>query len=327
MAKDELRVLPINQIGTPEKSLRKVKRDTQKYLELVDSVRVVGVLQPILVRENKNSENGTKWTLIDGMQRFTASIDAGLEVIPALIKTADAVEQLEFQMIANLHKIETLPAEYAKQMYELLLLNPTMTIADQAIRLGKSEETVKKMLGLNNLTEDIKELVDSKQINVTNAYQLAVLPPEEQADWVSSAMTMTPAQFIPLASQRAKDIKDARKQGRTAVDSKEWMPPAFLQSKKDIEIEYKSLQNMRGLLHQFKITDPLDATKMALAWTLHRDPINIEILRQREQERKRLAKVSKEKKKAERDAKSKEEAELVAAGLNGPDDFDLDSEE
>ncbi len=71
------------------------------------------MLLPITVREVRDPDTGQKYySLIDGLHRYNAAQDAGLEEIPCHVLTMDELQVLEAQLMANVHKVETRPVEY-----------------------------------------------------------------------------------------------------------------------------------------------------------------------------------------------------------------------
>ena len=78
----ELKHVNVSDIYEPEESLRKVDRTHEAYLGLVESIRLKGVMNPITVREVQNEDGETIYGLVDGLQRLSASRDAGEETIP-----------------------------------------------------------------------------------------------------------------------------------------------------------------------------------------------------------------------------------------------------
>lgn len=318
---DSLRYLPLSSVRPSEVALRSVDKESEKYQELVNSIRTAGVINPISVREIKDQESGkTVFGLIDGLHRYTGSIDAGLDNIPAHIMQADEAHTLELQIIGNLHVVETKPAEYSKQLNKLLALNPTMTSQSLATKLGKSITWLNERLNLIKLLDDIQTLVNDGTINITNAFNLAKLPSEEQPNFVDRAMTMTPAEFVPTVSARAKEIRDAKRQGRQSEGEKLFEPPIFLQKISALKTELKELETGKSILHQYGINTPLEAWKMAIAWTLHLDPISIDVSKNKDEERKKLIEETRAQKKKEREAKKSKEAATVVAGLTEDED-------
>jgi ParB/RepB/Spo0J family partition protein len=325
MAKDTLRHMPLALIKPSDVALRSVDKEDEKYIGIVDSIRQFGVINPISVREMKDAETGkTIYGLIDGLHRYTGSVDAGLDSIPVHIMQANEVELLEMQIIGNLHVVETKPAEYSKQLTRLLKLNPTMTTTELATKLGKSTSWLNERLNLLKLTEKIQDLVNDSTINITNAYHLAKLPQEEQDNFVDRAMTMTPSEFVPTVSARTKELRDARRQGRAADGEKVFQPPIYLQKISDLKAELREQTVGKGLINQFGLKDPVEVWKMAVCWMLHIDPISADISKTKDEEKRKLREEEKAAKKKERDKKKDKEAAMVAAGLDDDEDEDLE---
>ncbi len=310
MAKNDLRHLPLNQVRPSEVALRSVDKDSEKYLEMVESVKQKGVLNPIVVQEIKDTETGkTVFGLIDGLHRYTSSIDAGLDTIPAHIVDADEISKLEMQIIANLHVVTTTPLEYSNNLHKLIALKPTMTVLQQAEKLGKSVTWVTDRLQLTNLTEPIKKEVEEGRINVTNACALAKLPPEEQANFVDRAATDPPNVFVPVLAARVKEIKDAKRQGRKAEGPKPFEPAVYLQKIGDVKTEFNDLNVGKGLINQHSI-----------ARCLHLDPVSIELAKEADIKRKQAKEEAAAKKKAEREAKKLQEGAAVHANVSSDEE-------
>ncbi len=120
MAETKLAHIKVATIRENPNALREVNRGTEKYLELVDSVRKRGVMNPILVRECKDPKTGEDFFgLIDGLHRFSAARDAGSETIPANITSMQDADTMLAQIMANVHRIETQPGEYSKQLVRI----------------------------------------------------------------------------------------------------------------------------------------------------------------------------------------------------------------
>src|SRR5262245_15099074 len=123
MAKDnnDLRHVALTQVRPSEVALRAVDKESVKYLEMMKSFRKVGVINPVAVHEIKDPETGkTVFGLIDGLHRYSSSIDAGKDTIPVHVMSADEAQRLEIQIIGNLHVVETKLAEYSTQLHKLI---------------------------------------------------------------------------------------------------------------------------------------------------------------------------------------------------------------
>lgn len=312
-------------------ALRTVNRESEEYLQLVDSIKQVGVLTAITVRnrtEEVTNEDGSKteisyYELIDGLHRFCAAKDAGLKEIPCNIVDFNDSRMLEAQIMANVHRIETKPIEYTNQLKKILSLNPTLTATELGTRLGKSVQWIEDRLSLGKIAnETVKDLINEGKIPLLNAYSLAKLPENVSTEYVDMAMTLPPSEFVPKISQRMEEIRKADRQGRDNT-SIEFAPVAYSQKLGDIKRESDDLEVLSVLISKYKINDVYEAARIALKWVLHLDPDSVEEQRKKDEEikRKRAEVIEKRKaelaskKAAQAEAKAKEAAE-IAAKLN-----------
>jgi hypothetical protein len=225
------------------------------------------------------------------------------------------------QTIANVQKIETKPIEYTKQLQRILTLDPMLTSKDLAKQLGKSSQWLDDRLSLKSITdENIKALVNDGAIKLSNAYLLAKLPtPEEQADYADRAITMPYDEFGPLISTRLKEIRKANAKGKDAAPT-EWKPTPKLRKQKAMKAEAGLEEGVEGFTNITVvikgITDPFEAAKMAILWTLQLDPASVEKAKAEEEARKAARAGDKKAKSAERaklmEAKQKLKSEHAA---------------
>lgn len=305
---DRVEIIPLHNIKPSDVALRTVDKQSEEYLKLVDSIKEKGILNPVLVSDLGDGIYG----LIDGLHRFNGARDAGLHKIPALIKSLEDTALMEAQIITNLHKVETKPMEYTKQLFRLLSADPMLTKADLAEKLSVTTKWLEDRLSLSNLKKEIQELVNEGRIKLANAYSLAKLPEDEQAEYVDRAMTDPPTQFIPLVSQRIKEIKDANKKGKSASPS-EFTPIARLQSRSVLETELTNPTNIDSVISGCKT--PQDAYLATLRWVLNLHPAGVEEQRARYEQRKAQLAQAKEDAKIAREKKKQEEAAKAAADI------------
>ena len=186
----KLATIKISEIRENPVALRTVNRQSEDYLGLVASIEQKGFMGAISVRPQKDAESGEEYyELIDGLHRFSAAKDAGIsEINVDIIPLSDDLV-LEAQILANIHKIETKPAEYTQQLKRILARNPLMTEAELAMKLGKSSSWIQQRLSLTKIeNEEIISLVNEGKIGLANAYALAKLPIEEQTQFVDRAI-------------------------------------------------------------------------------------------------------------------------------------------
>lgn len=293
--------IALDQIKENPIALRQVDKGSEKYLGLVDSIRQtavdndgIGVLNAISV---KPLDDDT-FMLIDGLHRLTASRDAGMEVIPAQIISMDDAQIKVAQIMANVHKIETKPVQYSRQLQEIMAMKPTMTLSDMAAKLAQSVSWVGSRLGLLKLEENIGQLVDDNKIALTNAYELAKLPIEDQLNFLEDAQNMSPQEFAELCNNRSKEIRDAKRKGKDAAEAK-FEPSAHCQKIGDLKDEMESGEIGVALCKSNKLKSAEDGFAMAMKWVMHLDPESIRVATESFEAKKKARKESKDKRDAE----------------------------
>ena len=300
MSQNELAYIPLKDIEVKENfSLRGVDPSSEKIIGMAASMKEVGVLNSINVKSDP--DNPGKYILVDGLQRFTAAGLAGLETIPAQISsTTDELTTLTSQFIANVHKVETKPVEYAKQIKRILALDPLMTLTTLANKICRSEAYLLNIMGLTKLGPKAAELVNSGEVGLSNAYVLSKLPDDEQDLWVERAMTQSPAEFIPSCNERIKQIKEARRQGR-APSPAVYVPVARARKLLDLKSEMDAPK--LGTILCKELSSPLDGYLMGIKFALHLDPESIRQAKEKEESRRKQAEEEKAKRDAEKEAK------------------------
>lgn len=310
-----LRTIKISEVRKNPVALRAVDRESESYIGLRDSVRLRGVLNPINVREREEIVDGESiafYELCDGLHRYTAAVDAGLEELNVQILSLDDAEVLEAQIMANVHRIDMKPVEYTRQMNRIFAGNPTMTISDMAVRLCKSPAWVSQRLGLLKLETSVAELVDAGKITISNAVVLAKLPHEEQVNFVDSAMSLPSDEFAPQVQARAKELRDAARQGRVPGEVT-FEPTARVQKMADLLAELKTPAVGPAICAQNKAKTADQGFALGVQWAVKMDPASVEVQRAFAAEKAKTLAEAKAKRAADRaDKKAKEAAEAQA---------------
>ena len=260
--------IKLGKISESKDALRTVNTETEAYLSLVDSIAVKGVLNPILVRPGQTK---SEFVLVDGLHRYTAAKDAGLDTIPAQVMDLGECASLEAQIVANIHKVETKPVEFSQQIWRILQLKPFTTMTEMATNLARSSAWLSDRMKLLKLTPEIATLVDEGEINLSNAYALAKLPSSEQIDWVDRAISEEPKVFVPACGIRVKEIRDAARKGSKAKPA-EFTPTARLQKLKVFKQEHETGEIGRRLCANQGIKDGPSGFALGVAWAIHLDP-------------------------------------------------------
>ena len=145
--------------------------DEEALAELAESVREIGVLQPVLVRP---LGDGT-FQLIAGERRWRAATRAGLAVIPAIIRDTDDLGSIERALIENLHRQDLTPLEEAAA-YQQLIEDFSLTHDQVAARVGKSRSAVTNTLRLMSLPPSIQALLADGRLSAGHAKALLGTP-------------------------------------------------------------------------------------------------------------------------------------------------------
>lgn len=147
--------------------------------ELASSIREFGILHPIVVTKVETpTESGTEveYQLISGERRLMASKLAGLERIPAIIKSVPSDrERLELAIIENIQREQLNPIETARA-YSKLQDQFGLTQREIAVRVGKSREAVANAIRLLNLPTQIQDALSQGKINESQARLMLMLP-------------------------------------------------------------------------------------------------------------------------------------------------------
>lgn len=160
-----LRELAIESIRTNPMQPRQFF-DAETLQGLVDSIRELGVLQPVLVRDTDDG-----FELIAGERRWRAAQRAGLMTIPAIVRRLDDVESLEQALVENLHRQDLNALEEASA-YQQLIDDFNLSQEEVAKRVGKSRSTIANMLRLFSLPPAVQKLVGEGLISMGHAKAL-----------------------------------------------------------------------------------------------------------------------------------------------------------
>jgi ParB family chromosome partitioning protein len=145
--------------------------DEDGLASLTASVREIGVLQPILVRQTDEDE----YELIAGERRWRAARRAGMATIPAIIRTASDSESLEQALIENLNREELNPLEEAAG-YQQLIEDFDLTHDQLSARVGKSRVAITNALRLFQLPPSVQRLVAEGRLSAGHARALLGTP-------------------------------------------------------------------------------------------------------------------------------------------------------
>ncbi len=156
-------MLPIASI-TPNPSQPRRTFDEVAMAELADSIRIKGVLQPILVRP---AEDG-RYEIVAGERRWRASQMAGLHEIPVIVRSLSDIDGYEAAIIENVQRADLNPIEES-QGYQRLIKDFGHTQDMVAAVTGKARSHVANLLRLQDLPEDVQTLVKMGLLSLGHA--------------------------------------------------------------------------------------------------------------------------------------------------------------
>ncbi|CRZ52917.1 TPA: ParB/RepB/Spo0J family partition protein [Vibrio cholerae] len=169
--------------------------------ELAASIQSQGIIQPIVVRHLPTGG----YEIIAGERRWRAAKQAGLKQVPCLIKQVEDRGAIAMALIENIQR-EDLNAMEEAQALERLQNEFNLTHQQVAEVIGKSRTTVTNLLRLNQLSDDVKRLLETKQLEMGHARALLMLEGEQQV----AKKQLTVRQTEQLVKKCLSDPSDAK---------------------------------------------------------------------------------------------------------------------
>lgn len=252
-------VLSISEIVRNPNQPRKTF-DEDKLAELADSIRLNGVLQPILVRRK-----GQKYEIVAGERRYQASKLAGLKEIPAVVREIDDDKVFQLALIENLQRSDLSPIEEAKG-YKQLLMSRSLTQEELAKILSKSRSAIANTLRLMDLPVEVQHMMEQGLLTAGHARAILAVPSEEgriklAKKVVTESLTVRQTENLaPLFSVEhtetrtrvaaPQSFKRAARELRKMLDTN--VKVKQVRGKNKIEIEFKDEDELARILAQIQ---------------------------------------------------------------------------
>ena len=154
--------------------------DENNLIDLTNSIKERGMIQPIIVRKSNDSEG--KFEIIAGERRWLAAQRAGLHNVPVVITEADDLKSLEFAIVENVQRHDLNPLEEA-QGYKRLIDEFSYDQEKVSKFIGKSRSYIANSLRLLTLPNDVIKLIETQKLTAGHAKILVGL---ENASFVAS---------------------------------------------------------------------------------------------------------------------------------------------
>jgi ParB family chromosome partitioning protein len=165
----------------------RTRMDEGALYELAESIKVQGIMQPILVRQLHEGPNAGKYEIIAGERRFRASRLAGLDRVPVLVRDVPNESAAAMALIENIQREDLNPLEEAQGLQRLIKeFGLTHETAAQAV--GRSRSAASNLLRLLNLAEPVQTMLMAGDLDMGHARALLSL---DRATQITAANQIT----------------------------------------------------------------------------------------------------------------------------------------
>ncbi len=258
----DLRKLPVEMI---QRGKYQPRRDMQPEAleELAESIKVQGVMQPIVVRPI----SADKYEIIAGERRWRATQLAGLDSIPVLVRHVPDEAAIAMSLIENIQREDLNPIEEAMALARLQQ-EFELTHQQVAEAVGKSRTTVTNLLRLTSLREDVQRMLEYGDLEMGHAKALLGLPLEHQSQAANTVVSkgMSVRQTEALIRSLLSSITTGKTKSDQKIDpdikhlqdqlSEKIGVPVMVQhsakGKGKLVLKYNNLDELDGILNHIK---------------------------------------------------------------------------
>lgn len=232
-------LVPINQVEPNREQPRK-EFDEDALLELADSIKQYGILQPLIVQKRKDY-----YEIIAGERRWRAAKKAGLKEVPVIIREYTDQQVVEISLIENIQRENLNPIEEA-MAFKKLLEEFNLKQDEVAERVSKSRTAVTNSMRLLKLSEKVQQMIVDEMITTGHARALLALDDEEQ-QYILANKIFDEKLSVRETEKLVKALKNQKKEDTTKeVEDKN----SFIYA--DIEDKMKSVIGTKVNIHQKK---------------------------------------------------------------------------
>lgn len=256
----ELRTLPVDLL---QRSPYQPRMDFEQGAleELANSIKVQGIVQPILVRPLSDGRH----EIIAGERRWRAAQMVGLHEVPVVVRKVDDMEAMCLALIENVQRKDLSPLEEARGLSRLLT-EFDMTHDGVAEAVGKSRSTITNLLRLLELTPSVRQMLERGELEMGHARALLSLPDLQQAEVARMVVSRKLSVRATEALVRKLRNKSGSRQATLVIDpnirslqddlSGKLGTSVVINHKKNgkgtLEIHYSSVDELDGILSRIK---------------------------------------------------------------------------
>ena len=219
--------------------------DPEALNELAESIKSQGVIQPLVVRKITYD----KHEIIAGERRWRASILAGLEEVPVIVREIDDQVALAIGLIENIQRESLTPLEEAKALQQLIV-DFKMTHEEISQVVGRSRSSVSNLIRLLQLKEPVKKLLNKGSIEMGHARSL--LPLDEESQIFVANEVIKRSLSVRQTEALVKKVLNPQPKKALNIDPFIQDLSATLSKKLNWKIEIKDVHNKGRLIIHYK---------------------------------------------------------------------------
>ena len=225
--------------------------DENNLIDLTNSIKERGMIQPIIVRKSNDDEG--KFEIIAGERRWLAAQRAGLHNVPVVVTEADDLKSLEFAIVENVQRHDLNPLEEA-QGYKRLIDEFSYDQEKVSKFIGKSRSHITNSLRLLNLSDDVIKLVETQKLSAGHAKILVGL---DNASFVANKI-IEKKLSVRQAENFVKIFKN-RKKSSLSKDTNIIALELSISNKIGLNVEIKNNKRNKGKISfEYKDLDQLN---------------------------------------------------------------------
>lgn len=230
--------------------------DESALNDLAESIKSHGIIQPLVV-----TPQGEKFRIVAGERRYRASLLAGLEKIPVIVRNHKELEELEIALVENVQRVDLSPLE---QAVSIIRLRDQFSLSPKQIakKLGKAETTISNIIRLLQLPPEAIQALQENAISEGHARTLLALKADVSAQTELLAQIKANSLSVRDAEEWVKQWKRNNEQNNSSVDkattalieklNKKGISLKLRQKKTggQIVVDYKNEEQLRSLLEK-----------------------------------------------------------------------------
>lgn len=248
---------------SPNKEQPRKNFSEDSLQELSESIRVHGVIEPLIVAKRKDNKNHIYYQIIAGERRWRAAKIAQLKTVPVIVKEYDDTQILEIALIENIQREDLNPMDEAVSISNIIKLRG-YTQDEFANKFGKSRTYVTNILGLLKLPEDVKKMVEKRTLSMSHARVLSKIDDEEKVVRLAKQVITDELSVRELEKITQDDKKEIEvvKNKKSGYDHKYRMYENIIMdnldtkvrvSKKKIEIYFDGVNELEEILSKMNV--------------------------------------------------------------------------